>query len=250
MIKVASYNIRKSVGLDWRRDPRRILSVLHEVDADIVALQEVDRRFGSRVAALSPDIIADESHYDIVRFNLRPHGVGWHGNAILVRKGAEVYASQTLDLPYLEPRGAVMADVGFGNVKVRVVGMHLGLVGLWRRRQARAVLAALTEHEDEGDRLPTVLMGDLNEWSAHGGCVVEFARGHHLAVTGPSFHARRPFSALDRIIASSDLAFGDAGVHHSHLAAVASDHLPIWAEVAPAPAEQAATLSRSRAAAS
>ncbi|MEP0560820.1 MAG: endonuclease, partial [Qipengyuania citrea] len=36
----ASYNIHKGVGLDRKRDPERILSVLHEIDADIVALQE------------------------------------------------------------------------------------------------------------------------------------------------------------------------------------------------------------------
>ena len=51
-IKVATYNIRKAVGLDQRRNPERILAVLKEIDADIIALQEVDRRFGARVSAL------------------------------------------------------------------------------------------------------------------------------------------------------------------------------------------------------
>ena len=51
-VKVATYNIRKAVGLDQRRDPARIISVLNEIDADIIALQEVDRRFGARVSAL------------------------------------------------------------------------------------------------------------------------------------------------------------------------------------------------------
>ena len=47
-LKFASYNIHKAVGTDGRRDPDRILSVLHELGADVVALQEVDRRFGRR----------------------------------------------------------------------------------------------------------------------------------------------------------------------------------------------------------
>ncbi len=38
-LKVASYNIRKAIGLDRKRDPDRIISVLREVDADIIALQ-------------------------------------------------------------------------------------------------------------------------------------------------------------------------------------------------------------------
>jgi endonuclease/exonuclease/phosphatase family metal-dependent hydrolase len=49
MIRVASYNIQKSIGTDFKRKPERILAVLSELDADIVALQEVDRRFGERV---------------------------------------------------------------------------------------------------------------------------------------------------------------------------------------------------------
>ena len=47
-ITIASYNMRKAVGTDRKRNPQRILEVLREVDADIVALQEADRRFGGR----------------------------------------------------------------------------------------------------------------------------------------------------------------------------------------------------------
>ena len=45
-MRIVSYNIRKAVGLDRRRDPERILAILREVDADIVVLQEADRRLG------------------------------------------------------------------------------------------------------------------------------------------------------------------------------------------------------------
>ena len=34
-IKVASYNMRKGIGTDRRRDPQRILDVLSEIDADV-----------------------------------------------------------------------------------------------------------------------------------------------------------------------------------------------------------------------
>ena len=43
-ITVASYNMRKAIGLDRRRDPQRVLDVLHQIDADVVALQEADKR--------------------------------------------------------------------------------------------------------------------------------------------------------------------------------------------------------------
>lgn len=110
-IKVASYNIRKSVGLDWRRRPERVLAVLSEIDADVVALQEVDRRFGSRLSSLDPEMIASETAYAPIRAGIRPQNLGFHGNLLLVRKTVTVLDSGTIDLPYLEPRGAVFADL-------------------------------------------------------------------------------------------------------------------------------------------
>lgn len=228
MLTVASYNIRKGVGLDWRRQPERILDVLNEIDADIVALQEVDRRFGSRATALPLEVIEAKTGYHPLIFSTRPQSLGWHGNTILVRKGVEVLMQRRLVLPALEPRGAVLADISFGGEIVRVVGMHLGLMGHWRTRQARAVVAHLEALEA---RRPTVIMGDLNQWTLEGGCLANFARDHHVVTPGPSFHASHPTMALDRIIASHDLKVTACGVHRSEAAARASDHLPIWARV-------------------
>ena len=86
-ITFASYNIRKAVGLDRRRDPERILSVLREIDADVVALQEADRRFGRRMSALPLDAIHTSTDYVPVPLSMKPDSLGWHGNALLVRKG-------------------------------------------------------------------------------------------------------------------------------------------------------------------
>ena len=228
MLTVASYNIRKSVGLDWKRQPDRILDVIREVDADIVALQEVDRRFGSRTSSLSVEHINEATDYFPVRFGSRPTSLGWHGNTILVRKGAKVLLHKQIHLPQLEPRGAVMADVEIHGFVVRVIGMHLGLVGLWRRRQAIAVLQLLEALEE---KLPTVMMGDLNQWTTEGGALAHFAETHHVIAPGPSFHASRPVLPLDRIITDLDLEVIEAGVHMSPTAQMASDHLPVWARL-------------------
>jgi endonuclease/exonuclease/phosphatase family metal-dependent hydrolase len=203
-----------------------VLSVLCELDADVVALQEADRRFGTRASAIPPYMF--EEHSDYVPVDLldgRPYAIGWHGNALLVRKGVEVEESHALHLPTLEPRGAVAATLRIGNQRLRVVGMHLDISGLRRRQQARAIL----NHVSEGEALPTVLMGDCNEWRNRGGCLADFGEHHQLVDTGHSFHSRRPVARLDRIFASPDLEPVDAGVHRSALAARASDHLPIWA---------------------
>jgi endonuclease/exonuclease/phosphatase family metal-dependent hydrolase len=227
-ITVASYNIQKSIGTDFRRRPTRIFDVLNELDADVIALQEVDRRFGERISSLPPEAITANTTYEPVRFGIREHSLGWHGNTILVRRGTIVLDQRTLELPVLEPRGAVVADLEVRGTAIRIVGMHLGLLGLWRKRQAQAVLDQLEALET---RLPTVMMGDLNEWSVNGGCLRHFASHHQMAEPGPSYPSPRPVMRFDHIIASHDLSIAAAGVHQTARSRRASDHLPVWAEI-------------------
>jgi len=225
---IASYNIRKAIASDRRRRPERILDVLNEIGADIVLLQEADRRFGLRHSAIPAHMLAEHSPYRAVPYEMRQGSIGWHGNAILVGPKIEIVAHKPLHLPTLEPRGAVMADLSVGGRSIRLVGMHLDLSGLWRRRQARAILH---EVDQQSERLPTLLAGDLNEWG-NGGCLRDFCHQHRAVPLGPSFHARRPVGRLDRMFVSEDIVIEDSGVHHSTLARTASDHLPVWARIA------------------
>lgn len=228
MIRVASYNMRKAIGTDRRRRPERTLEVLRELDADVIALQEADRRFGSRASAIPLHMIDEHSDYKPVAFDARDGSLGWHGNALLVRKTVEILHKELLHLPSLEPRGAVMADISLNGEALRVVGMHLDLSGLWRRQQAHFILHHLQTREAA---MPAVLMGDLNEWSVRGGCLRDF--GHHLAFAdcGRSFHVRRPVARLDRIMVTPGLGIDECGVHHSAAARKASDHYPVWAKL-------------------
>ncbi|WP_066781500.1 endonuclease/exonuclease/phosphatase family protein [Sphingomonas sp. CCH5-D11] len=231
MIRVASYNMRKAIGTDRRRNPERILEVLREVNADVIALQEADRRFGARAAVITPHLLEEHSDWKPVTFGVRVNSMGWHGNALLVRKDSQIVDCELIHLPALEPRGAVMADVRIGATILRVIGMHLDLSGLWRRRQAAAILAHVSASTHQR---PTVMMGDLNEWTRAAGCLRDFSRDFAFAETGPSFHARRPVGRLDRIMVSEQLTIVECGVHQSAAARKASDHLPIWADLRPA----------------
>ncbi len=227
-IKVASYNIRKAVGLDWRRRPSRVLDVLNEIGADVIALQEVDRRFGSRLSALDPALIEQHTDYQAIRFSHRPQSLGHHGNVILARRAIRVLDARPMVLPHLEPRGAAVADLEFDGHRLRVVGMHLGLTRKWRQLQTETIVRELRALEAN---LPTVLMGDLNEPDLASGVLRAFEQRHTIAACGPSFHASMPVFTLDRIIVTEDIRIGDTGVHHSLLSREASDHLPIWADV-------------------
>jgi len=246
-ITIASYNMHKAVGLDGRRDPHRVLKVLQEIDADIVAHQEADKRIGGRGSTVPHALIDSHGMYKPVHLGVRhrrtlekvrkhadrflkldTRNIGWHGNAILVKRHIGILDCATLELPTLEPRGAVIAELLVNEKPLRIVGMHLDLSGLWRRRQMRAILDSIAQRPQ---KMPTVLMGDTNEWRTVAGCLKDLGPEFHLAPTGPSFHARHPVAALDRIIVHRDLSIEAAGVHMSPIARRASDHLPIWARL-------------------
>lgn len=228
-IKVVSYNIRKGIGTDRVRNPLRILSVLNELEADVVVLQEADRRFGKRASALPPVLINNHTDYVAVPLDVQRDSLGWHGNAILVRNSIEVEEHDIIHIPYLEPRGVVFALLKIGGFRLAIYGMHLDLSGLWRNRQARAIAELAQETSRE---LPTMLMGDLNEWRPNAGCFREFSKHFSILDCGRSFHSLRPIGKLDRIMHCPKLSALECGVHRSSLAATASDHLPVWARFA------------------
>ena len=225
MIRVASYNIRKSVGLDRKRRPERIVEILNEMEPDVVTLQEVDRRTGARETTIPREMIEAETDLKIVDIAVRPDSIGWHGNAMLVRKDAEVLNARRHEIPFFEPRGAISAEVRLPNKTLRVVGMHLSLLRSFRRQQIRALHAQI----DNG-HMPTLIMGDLNEWRFEG-ALAEFGPDYAVNTPGASFPASRPMATLDRLILHNDLELLRGDVHKSPLAQVASDHLPIWADI-------------------
>ncbi|MBX7494475.1 endonuclease/exonuclease/phosphatase family protein [Qipengyuania sp. 6B39] len=223
----ASYNIHKAVGTDRRRDPERILRVIHEIDADVVALQEVDRRIGDR-ATVIPRAAIDDTHWRVVEVARRPRSIGWHGNALLVRREFEIVHGEALDLPTLEPRGAACGEIRVDGHVLRIIGTHLDLSGLRRRDQIRSLL----DHVGACRRnLPTVILGDFNQWGRQTGAMREFSDGWQLVTPGRSYPSTQPLAMLDRIVASHQWQCMAAEVHHTPLAAVASDHLPVVARL-------------------
>jgi endonuclease/exonuclease/phosphatase family metal-dependent hydrolase len=225
-LRVASWNIRKCLGIDRKRDPDRTLRVIAATRADIVALQESDRRISPRPAALPASLIAAASDYRPLPLGQSAVSLGWHGNAILVRPEVKLIGVHKLDLPSLEPRGAVAADLQLDGSGLRIVGVHLGLRGTDRLRQ----LGRLADWLDRQPPLPTLILGDFNEWSPDAP-FPPLAPGYRVLAPGPSYHARLRLAPLDRIAHSDQVTVAATGLMDQGEAARASDHLPIWADV-------------------
>ncbi len=225
-LRVASYNIRKCIGLDRRRQPDRTLDVIAGLGADLVALQEADRRLGNRPAALDPREIERSTDLEAVDVASNDVSLGWHGNAVLVRKGTKVETVKRLVLPGLEPRGAVLVELRAASGPLRLVAVHLGLTRAMRRAQLQRITHAISRRRD----MPTLLLGDFNEWSPDIG-LEPLAPDYEIHAPGRSYHAARPVAALDRIAFNSGLHLKDAGVVETKKAKRASDHLPVWADL-------------------
>ena len=220
-MKIASYNIRKALGTDRRRDTARVLSVLGGIDADVVLIQEADLRLGPRPTAIPRFLIAQETDYRVADVAINDVSLGWHGNAILMRKGLTCARTERLPLPGLEPRGAVLAEID----GLTFVGAHLGLMRRYRLLQMTKIRDYL-----KGRESLALIGGDFNEWSDVRG-YEPWERHFNLCLPGRSYHARRPVAALDGIAHGAGLKIAAMGVDTGPLARLASDHLPIWADV-------------------
>jgi endonuclease/exonuclease/phosphatase family metal-dependent hydrolase len=228
-ISVASYNIHKCVGADGKFNPGRVMDVLGELNADIVALQEADMRFGDRKGVLDLKFLHDKLGYlTLPKIGSKSASHGWHGNVVLYREGVAGDAHR-LKLPGLEPRGAVVVDLDLAKGSLRVIAAHLGLLRSSRERQMQMILKAA----QPADGRPVIVLGDTNEWRIGRRSALRLLDPHFGPVDRgvASFPAAFPVFALDRVLASPNIVVHELEAHLTPLAQIASDHLPVKAVI-------------------
>jgi endonuclease/exonuclease/phosphatase family metal-dependent hydrolase len=226
-LKVATWNIHRAVGGDGRFAPARIVDVLAELDADVVALQEV------ALQRAHESFLADverKTGYHVVGGPLYQRRGTDFGNAVLSRHPVKRVEHVDLAVDGYEPRGALDVRIDAGAAHpLRVIATHLGLRPGERREQVKRLLAAVESDATDA----TLLMGDVNEWYLWGR-PLRWLHAHFRTrpAAPPTFPARRPIFALDRIWISPAGVLHDLACHASPLARIASDHLPLTARVA------------------
>jgi endonuclease/exonuclease/phosphatase family metal-dependent hydrolase len=230
-LTLVSYNIHSGIGTDGRFDLRRVGEVLREINADIIALQEVGDFRGKTSREDQPEHLADllGLHMafgpNVVRQGRR------YGNAVLTRLPILKSKNYDLSVDRREPRGALRCDLDLGGGKpLHVFCLHLGL-SLGERRQQEGLLLSADILRDAVRKDPVVVCGDFNYWGNKPVPALVRQAIHdaalELGAPARTYPSRLPLLRLDRI-------FVDAGVrpltihpHRSPLAAVASDHLPL-----------------------
>jgi endonuclease/exonuclease/phosphatase family metal-dependent hydrolase len=225
-LKLATYNIHRCVGRDGISAPARIARVVGDIDADVTALQEVAISAGGTANPLARLAQAAGAH--AIAGPTLLDRQGHYGNALLTRMAPLSVERLDISLPGREPRGAMAVTLPIKGQRVRILVTHLGLRPTERRYQMRRLLSLL---DDTGTTL-TVLLGDFNEWFTRGRALKCINRrfGHRAAPA--TFPSHRPLLALDRIWVHPPHRLISLKVHIEPPATIASDHLPLVADVA------------------
>jgi endonuclease/exonuclease/phosphatase family metal-dependent hydrolase len=240
--RVLSYNIHRAIGLDRRFRPDRIIRIIEHHDPDVVLLQEVDEGVPrSRELDLARELAEALGfpHY-AVGHNVRLRK-GRYGNATMTR--FPILRERNIDLTVgsRKRRGCQHTTVELGGDKgksrrLEVFNVHLGLSAKERERQV-GLLVRSSEFADLDRKAPCMIGGDFNDWRSrlqpifhHGLCfdlITEHASGRPIS-THPSFS---PQAGLDRIYIRGGLRSHGARRCRMQLSRVASDHLPVIADL-------------------
>lgn len=223
-VMVATWNIHGAVGHDGCFDPARIAGVLQELNADIVALQEVPLG-GQNWPNVLHGLESALGQVGVAGPTVNISG-RLFGNAILSRY--PILNTRRIDISFgsREPRGALDADIYCHGYRLRVVATHLGL----RAAERNAQVQRLLQNFDTA-AMPVMLMGDVNEWFVWGKPLRHLI-SHFQSVPAPAtFPSIFPLFALDRIWIRPRHRLVRVRVHRSSLARKASDHLPLLAYI-------------------
>jgi endonuclease/exonuclease/phosphatase family metal-dependent hydrolase len=235
--RVVTYNVHKCCGLDRRVRPARIIEILREIDADIIALQEIFSASGSSHVPDQAREIAHALGYELCfGENRRLNGIGY-GNAILSRFAVLYSHNYDISWRWRERRGCLRADISLGEGFIlHVFNAHFGTGYVERRHQARRLISAeiLNNAELNGAR---ILLGDFNEWKRG---LASFLLATHLQSADIRYHLGRPRTYpgilplvhLDHIYYDSSLKLEGLRLHRTRASLIASDHLPIVADFA------------------
>jgi endonuclease/exonuclease/phosphatase family metal-dependent hydrolase len=234
-IRVATYNIHKCRGLDGRVRPGRILDVLREVNADVIALQEVVRVEADRPEKDQVNFMAAELGMNFQFGENRQFRGGTYGNALLSRYPLGAACNYDISANGREPRGCLRVDMNLpGGAILHVFNIHMGTAFLERREQARKLVSPNILHHAELSG-PRIVLGDFNEWTR--GLTTRLLRQHFIA---PNLrdHMKRsrtypgplPFLHLDHIYFDPTFHLNHLTLHKTRLSLMASDHLPLVAD--------------------
>jgi endonuclease/exonuclease/phosphatase family metal-dependent hydrolase len=230
-VRIATYNIHRCRGMDRRVVPARILDVLREIDADVIALQEVIG--AGPVGAGQAEEIGAGLGMGWVMNSVRTLRQHQFGNVVLSRYPILHHSSYDLSWRTCEPRNCQRADLDINGRVLHVYNVHLGTAVLERRYQAGRLAAFVHDHRVAG---PKIILGDFNEWMK--GLATKTLSSLFESVDISQHLKRRrtypglfPVVHLDHIYYDGKVEVVGVEMPRTRKALMASDHLPLVANL-------------------
>ena len=236
-LRCATWNIHRAKGQDGRVDLDRIHTAIEQeiagIALDLLALQEADEECRPHARLLDMERLATETGliymHNEDRLRWGPKSDGFLGTIVFLHPRFEITHRDVLDLPGHCHRGAVSIEAMYLGTPFRVMSMHLSLSQPLRIVQMRIVGQFLRRRP----AMQTILLGDFNEWRPWGGLMFNanlLGRRFH-GTARSTFPSRYPFLPLDRIMTDRAGSIEDVSVLRSPVLQIASDHLPLSANV-------------------
>ncbi len=242
-LRVLTYNIHSCIGTDGQLSTARIARVIANYQPDVVCLQEVDVDFNKTNQIDQAKLIAVELSMDISFHPVRFLEKGRFGNAILSdfpmrRVNSELLfspqKSKLMRKPFNEARGGLWVELNFNGQKVNIITTHLGLTPNERKLHVDKLLGEqwLASPECAG---PVVLCGDFN--ASRKSTTIRRLETHlknvhdELPVPLKTFPSAAPTTHIDHIFVCGECRVKNVQVGSYHLAKIASDHLPLIADI-------------------
>ena len=230
-VRIATYNIHRCRGMDRRVVPGRIIEVLREIDADVVALQEVIG--AGPVGAGQAEEIGAALGMGWVMNCVRTLRHHQFGNVVLSRYPIVHHSQYDLSWRTCEPRNCQRADLQIDGQILHVYNVHLGTAVLERRYQAGRLASFVHDRRVTG---PKVLLGDFNEWMK--GLATKTLSALFESVNISQHLKRRrtypglfPVVHLDHIYYDGRVEVLNVEMPRTRKALMASDHLPLVADL-------------------
>lgn len=226
-IKVVTYNIRHCEGMDGKVDLRRIAAVLESLDADIIALQEVDMGNPRTLLVKQAYVLARHLGMGCVYGEALRYRIGSFGNAVLSRFPIKSYINHRLPAPKPQ-RSMQEVHLDVNGQMLRVFNTHLELNRDLRLTQIRDFIVPLIQ----SSCTPAIFAGDFNEtpddlgvkYLAH--CFTD-SFIVNSGLLNNTFTSRNPAERIDFIFLNDGFQALDYRIQYTD----ASDHLPVSSKI-------------------
>jgi len=229
-MRLLSWNIHKGIGgRDRRYSLTRIIDCIEAENPDIICLQEVDRLVRRSRHDDQPRLLAGYFRAHAVFQANVPVGGGGYGNLVLSRWPVESRHRIHLRQATRKPRGAQLLLIDSPEGLLHLVHTHLGLAERERHWQVGRLLGHMLFRS--ADNLPTVIVGDFNDWRDTLAPAALAANGFAQVTSPPakfrSFPSWLPVGSLDKAFVRGGIAVRQARMVRTSLSRTASDHLPL-----------------------